>query len=52
VRRSLDEVRYELSERSAVRAAAGLRAAARQLDDKWRGSSFPTSRQIACSVHY
>lgn len=52
VRRSLDEVLYEFSERSAVRAAAGLRAAARQLDDKWRGSGFPTSVEIACSVQY
>jgi hypothetical protein len=49
---SLHAVRYDFDERSLRHAARRARAAMDELDARFRGSTFPSSRQIGVSIHY
>jgi hypothetical protein len=50
--RSLRDVRYALDDPSHRDALARARRAMDAIDARWKGSSFPSSRQISASLQY
>lgn len=50
--RSLREVSYRFAPGALFDAARDFTAAMQALDDRWRGSTFPSSQEIACSLQY
>lgn len=50
--RTIDQVEFSFLSPRYRRAVAALRARMREIDARWAGSSFPSSREIACSIQY
>lgn len=50
--KTIDQVEFAFHSRCYQLAVQRFRARMVALDDRWAGTSFPSSRQIACSIQY